>query len=275
MHDMEVGSEGSFYRQRFLVFLATSLGWLFYYSCRKTFVASMPELVRHRGLEKTHLGTIASSFTLLYGVSKLISGVMSDNYSGKLLISIGLFVSGICCLLFPHFSHVLVLAAVWGCNGYVQGLGWPGCANILKKWYARGEIATWWAILSAAGNFGATITPLMFTFVALNYGWENAFHFTGMAACILGILLWILLRDSPSQHVSILADNRIKRTGKNHSWYEVLLQFDVWVVAFAYAMLGIIRYCISDWSLLYFIEATRLTEAKGIKLIHHDRAHIS
>lgn len=210
----------------------------------------MPELVRQRGLEKTHLGSIASSFTILYGVSKLI-------------LSVGLFVSGICCLLFPCFNHVLVLAMVWGCNGYVQGLGWPGCANILKSWYARGEMATWWAILSAAGNIGATITPLTFTFVALNFGWENAFYLTGLVACITGVLLWILIRDSPSHHVNMLTDSSNKRTAKGHSWYEVLQEFDVWVVGFAYAMLGMIRYGISDWSLLYFTEATELTETKG------------
>ena len=253
----------SFYRQRFLVFMGISVGWFFYYFCRKMFVASMPELVRERGLAKTHLGSIASSFTILYGVSKLISGILSDKFSGKLLLSVGLFVSGICCILFPCFNHVLVLTVIWGCNGYVQGFGWPGCANILKNWYGRCEIATWWAILSAAGNAGAIITPLAFTYMALNFRWENAFYLTGMVACIIGVLLWLLIRDSSSQHVDILVDSSSKRTTKSHSWYEVLQEFDVWVVGFAYAMLSMIRYCISDWSLLYFTEATELTGTKG------------
>ena len=253
----------SFYRQRFFMFLAISVGWCLYYFCRKTFVASMPELVRDRGLEKTHLGSIASSFTILYGVSKLISGIMSDNFSGKLLLSAGLFVSGVCCLLFPLSDHVLLLSVLWGCNGYVQGFGWPGCANVLKSWYSRDEIATWWSLLSAAGNIGATITPVAFTFVAINFGWEKAFYLTGLITCIVGVLLWILVRDSPNGHVNTVTESRSKGTQKSHSWYEVLLEFDLWVVAFAYAMLGMIRYCISDWSLLYFTEATSLTETRG------------
>lgn len=227
----------------------------------------MPELVRHKGLEKTQLGSIASSFTILYGISKLISGIMSDNFTGKFLLSVGLFASGVCCLVFPCFDHVWILAIVWGCNGYAQGLGWPGCANILKSLYARSEIATWWSIASAAGNIGASVTPLMFTFIALNFGWENAFHFTGMIACFTGVLLWILLSSSPSHHVTIPTSNVNKRREMNHSWYKVLLEFDVWVVAFAGAILGLIRYGISDWSLLYFTETTRLTEARGIIII--------
>ena len=256
--------ESNFYGRRLFVFLLLSLGWFFYYFCRKTFMASMPELVRHRGLEKTHLGSIASSFTILYGVSKLISGIMSDHFSGKLLLSVGLCISGICCLLFPCFNHVLVLAVVWGCNGYVQGFGWPGCASVLKNWYTRGEMATWWAILSAAGNFGATITPLAFTFMALNFGWENSFYVTGALACAVGVLLWILIQESPSQRVSKSADSRNdKRTVKNHLWYEVLVEFDVWLVGFACAMLAMIRYSISDWSMLYFTEVAEMTKTRG------------
>ena len=190
---------------------------------------------------------------------------MSDQFSGKLLLSVGLFTSGTCCLLFPCFNHVLMLAVVWGCNGYVQGLGWPGCANILRNWYSRSEIATWWAILSAAGNVGATIAPLTFTFIALNFGWENAYYLTGMVACTTGVLLWILLRDSPSQHTNTSADDRKGRS--HHSWYKVLLEFDVWVVGVAYAMLSLIRYSVSDWSLLYFIETTQLSEARGILIL--------
>ena len=79
----------------------------------------------------------------------------------------------------------------------------------------------------------------------------------------MGVLLWILVRDSPNGHVNTVTESRSKGTQKSHSWYEVLLEFDLWVVAFAYAMLGMIRYCISDWSLLYFTEATSLTETRG------------
>lgn len=223
----------------------------------------MPELVRNRGLEKTHLGSIASSFTILYGLSKLISGIMSDHFSGKVLVTVGLLTSGFCCFIFPYFNHVLLLAVVWGCHGYVQGFGWPGCANILKKWYARGEMATWWALLSAAGNIGATVTPLTFTYMALNFGWEFSFRVTGTLACFVGVLLWLLIQESPSQHADKSADSRNNKTARNHSWYEVLVEFDVWLVGFACATLAMIRYSISDWSMLYFTEEAGMTETGG------------
>lgn len=250
-----------------MIFIGMSFGWFLYYFCRKSFVASMSDLIRHGGFDKTDLGTIASSFTIVYGISKLVSGILSDSLSGKLLLTFGLFFSGICCLVFPHLKSILILALVWGCNGFIQGLGWPGCAKLLKCWYDRSEIATWWSIASAAGNFGAMLTPLTFAYISFYFGWESSYHFTGLAACTTGVLLWLLLRDSPPKHLNVpsfLTSTKSKQAHSSHRWYEILFQTDVWVIAFSYFMLSTIRHCVTDWSQLYYIEAARLTEAKGI-----------
>lgn len=257
----------NFYRYRFIMFLGISFGWFLYYFCRKSFVASMPELIRHGGFNKTDLGTIASSFTIVYGLNKLVSGILSDKLSGKLLLAIGLLLSGICCLVFPHSNSVLIASIVWGCNGFIQGLGWPGCAKLLKCWYDHGEIATWWSIASAAGNVGATLTPLTFAYISLHFGWKSAFHFTGIVACTTGFFLYSFLKDSPPQHLNIpsfLTGTTAKKKVNTHWWYEVLLQLDVWVVCLSYFVFSMIRHCITDWSQLYYIEAADLTEARGI-----------
>ena len=161
----------------------------------------MPELTRYMKLDKTALGTISSSFTVFYGVSKFVSGVMSDSFGGKILISIGVIASGVCCLLFPLTSNALILALIWGVCGYMQGLGWPSCAKILRNWYGPDEITTWWALLSAAGNVGAMVTPIAFAYIAVYFEWKVAFYLTGVVALITGVLLWLLLIDSPPEHL--------------------------------------------------------------------------
>ena len=138
-----VECRNGFHRQRFFVFSAMFIGWSLYTFCQKTFVASMPDLIRHRGLDKTELGAIASVFTMFYGISKLVVDIISNNLSGKLLLSFGLMSRGICCMLFPYSNSVLILALLWALHGCMQGFGWPGCASILKSWYAPDEIATW------------------------------------------------------------------------------------------------------------------------------------
>ena len=255
-----------FRRQRLLVFSAMFIGWFLYNLCHKTFAASMSDLVRHRDLDKTDLGAITSVFTIFYGISKLVVDITSNNLSGKLLLSLGLISSGICCVLFPCSSNVLVLAAIWGLHGCVQALGWPACANLLKSWYGHGEIATWWSILTASGNIGGIVTPLAVANTAFYWGWESAFYFVGTLSSITAALLWLLIKDSPSQPVNptssaaILANRKVK----SHSCSEVIFNLDVWILCLSFVIFTALRCCITDWSQLYFIEAAKLTEAKSI-----------
>lgn len=258
-----------FHRQRLLVFSAMFIGWSLYNFCHKIFAASMSDLIRHRGLDKTDLGAIASAFTILYGISKLVIDITSSNLSGKLLLSLGLVSSGVCCVLFPCSSNVLVLTVLWGLNGCVQALGWPGCANLLKSWYGHDEIATWWSILTASGNIGGIATPLAVANLAFYWGWESAFYFVGTMAGITTVLLWLLIRDSPSQSVNLSSSitNPASRRVENHSCTQVVFNLDVWMLCISYIIFTVLRCCISDWSQLYFIEAADLTEAKSNLLI--------
>lgn len=255
-----------FRRQRFIVFSAMFIGWLLYTCCQKTFVSSMPDLMRHRNLDKTDLGAVASIFTIFYGISKLAVDITSNNVSGKLLLSIGLISSGICCVLFPGSGNILVLTVLWGFHGCMQGFGWPGCASILKSWYASDEIATWWSILTAAGNIGAMATPLVVAKVAFHCGWESAFYLVGTVASITAVSLWLLIKDSPSRSVNTSSSTAStgNRRIRNHSCNEVMFSMDVWILCISYSIFTMLRCCISDWSQLYFVEAAHLTEAKSI-----------
>ena len=262
---METRCNG-FHSQRFFVFSAMFIGWSLYTFCQKTFVASMSDLVRYRGLDKTELGTIASTFMMCYGIGKLIVDITSSNISGKLLLSIGLLSSGVCCMLFPTFTNTLVLTLLWGFHGCMQGFGWPGCASILKSWYAPDEIATWWSILTAGGNIGAMVTPLIMSSVASYMGWEGAFYFVGAMTSITTVLLWLLMKDSPPHSVNTSTSTATTTTKqvKNHSCSEILFNIDVWVLCISFLIFTALRCCISDWSQLYFIEAADLTESKSI-----------
>ena len=261
-----VKHHSGFRRQRFFVFSAMFIGWSLYTFCQKTFVAAMPDLIRHRGLDKTDLGAIASIFTMFYGISKLAVDITASNLSGKLLLSFGLVSSGVCCILFPYSNSILVLTLLWGLHGCVQGFGWPGCANILKSWYAPDEIATWWSILTAAGNIAAMTTPLAVANIAFYLGWESAFYLTGAATTIATVFLWLLIKDSPSQPInsSSSSTSMTSRRVKKHSCMEVILNFDVWMLCISYLIFTMLRCCISDWSQLYFVEAADLTESKSM-----------
>lgn len=97
-------------------------GYGIYSLLRKSFSVSVPFMRSTLGLTKTDVGNIATSFSVSYGVSKFVGGVVSDFLPPDILFSVGLFLAGLSNLLFSYSTQTPVLCALWFLNGTVQGI---------------------------------------------------------------------------------------------------------------------------------------------------------
>ena len=107
--------------------------------------------------------------------------------------------------------------------------------------------------------------PLAVANLAFYWGWESAFYFVGTVTGITAVLLWLLIKDSPSLSINSSSPitNLANRRVKNHSCTQVVFNPDVWMLCISHIIFTVLRCCISDWSQLYFIEAADLTEAES------------
>ncbi|MDE4990590.1 glycerol-3-phosphate transporter, partial [Francisella tularensis subsp. holarctica] len=55
---------------------------------------------------------------------------------------------------------VLVMFIEMLVNGWVQGMGWPSCARIMKHWFCANERGTKMGIWNTAHNVGAGILAI-------------------------------------------------------------------------------------------------------------------
>lgn len=269
-----------FLRWRWAVFSSMFVGWNFYLYCRMTLPSSTPSLIRHNGFSKDDIGLIASSFASSYGTSKFFSSILSDHVSSRKLFSLGLFLSGVGCILFPLTKSVLVCCVVWFTVGIVQGFGWAPCAILLRKWYAPSQIGTWWSILSSAGSLAAAISPVLITEFTSVTSWSWSFFAIGICCCVLGLCVFFLIKDSPSELGIETSWGGLKKNNgpnqpskdtRSQSWYAVFFLKDLWLVSAVYATLYLIKHGISNWSQLYFIQAASKPEivaAACISMMH-------
>ena len=75
-------------------------GYGFYSLLRKSFSVSVPFMRVSLGLSKADVGYIATSFSVAYGISKFIGGVVSDFLPPDALFAMGLFLAALSNLLF-------------------------------------------------------------------------------------------------------------------------------------------------------------------------------
>ncbi|XP_019797335.1 glucose-6-phosphate exchanger SLC37A4 isoform X3 [Tursiops truncatus] len=186
----------SYYRT--VIFSAMFGGYSLYYFNRKTFSFVMPSLVEEVPLDKDDLGLITSSQSAAYAISKFVSGVLSDQMSARWLFSSGLLLVGLVNVVFSWSSAVPVFAALWFLNGLAQGLGWPPCGKVLRKWFEPSQFGTWWAVLSTSMNLAGGLGPILATILAQSYSWRSTLALSGALCVVVSFLCLLLIHNEPA-----------------------------------------------------------------------------
>ncbi|KPP77891.1 hypothetical protein Z043_102640 [Scleropages formosus] len=216
------------------IFLAMFVGYTLYYFNRKTFSFVMPSVMQEIKLDKDDLGLITSSQSLAYAISKFISGVLSDQISARWLFSIGLFMVGAINVVFSWSSTVAVFAGLWFLNGLGQGLGWPPCGKVLRKWFEPSQFGTWWAVLSCSMNLAGGLGPIIATVMAHNYSWRTTLSISGLTCVLMAAVCLLLIKNEPSD--------------------EFLLSPYLWLLSLCYLVVFGVKTACTDWGQLFLIQ---------------------
>ena len=128
------------------------IGYACFYFTRKSFTFVIPQMIQDLHFTKAQIGILGSVFYITYGVSKFISGMLSDKSNPRYFMAIGLILTGIANILFGFSSSIACLTLFWLANGFFQGWGWPPCARLLTHWYSQSERGVWWGIWNTSHN---------------------------------------------------------------------------------------------------------------------------
>ncbi|NXK15863.1 G6PT1 protein, partial [Arenaria interpres] len=246
-------------RYRAVIFAAMFVGYTLYYFNRKTFSFVMPAVMAEVPLGKDELGLITSSQSAAYAISKFISGVLSDQLSARWLFSSGLLMVGLVNVGFSCSSTVAAFAGLWFLNGLAQGLGWPPCGKVLRKWFEPSQFGTWWAILSTSMNLAGGLGPIVAALVSLNYDWRMTLSFSGLICVVVSFVCLLLIKNEPSDVGLPNIDQGAKKGKKgsssdNSTLTELLLSPYLWVLSTGYLVVFGVKTCCTDWGQLFLIQ---------------------
>ncbi|KPA52762.1 MFS transporter [Photobacterium leiognathi subsp. mandapamensis] len=259
---------------RIHIMVSMYIGYAVFYLTRKNFSYAMPAIITDLGWDKADIGLMGTLFYLTYGISKFISGIVSDRSNPRYFMGLGLIATGIINILFGLSSSIVALSILWVLNAWFQGWGWPACSKLLTTWYSRSERGGWWSVWNTAHNLGGAMIPIIVGYTVLHYGWRYSFFIPGVIAVMVGGLLCWRLRDKPTtmglpsighwrkDYLEIAHEN----TGKGLSQKQILTRYVlsnkyIWLLGLSYILVYIVRTAINDWGNLY------LTEQYGYSLI--------
>lgn len=263
---------------RIRIMYAMMTGYAAFYFIRKNLSIAMPDLLKDLSFTKTDLGWILTGFSVIYGVSKFVSGILADRANPRYFMAIGLVLSAIVNVFFGLSSALLFFGIFWMLNGWFQGMGWPPCARALTHWYSPTELGTKWGIWNASHQIGGAGILIFAGFLVEHYGWRSAFFGPAIVSIIAAIFVMNRLRDTPqSLGLPPIEEHRneVRVTGRGEdtatSVKEILFQHVlnnkfVWIVSLANCFVYIVRIAILDWAPTFLVEAKGSTIAgAGLK----------
>ncbi|XP_046876803.1 glucose-6-phosphate exchanger SLC37A4b [Hypomesus transpacificus] len=244
---------------RTVIFFSMFIGYSLYYLNRKTFSFVMPSVMEEIELDKDDLGLIASSQTMAYAISKFISGVLSDQISARWLFSIGLFVVGVINVAFSWSSTVAMFSVLWFINGLGQGLGWPPCGKVLRKWSEPSQFGTWWAVLSCSMNLAGCLGPLLATVLLQYYDWRAILAMSGTFCAAFSFICLVFVKNEPKDVGLPSIEAAVKKGGKGvvnseSTLREFLLSPYLWVLSLGYLVVFGVKTAATDWGQLFLIQ---------------------
>jgi MFS family permease len=171
----------------FLVFLFMLIN----YADKAVIGLSAVPIMRELGLSNTQFGTLGSVFFLLFSLSGVIVGFVSNRIASKpLLLVLALVWSAAQAPMIGTVGFTTLLAAriVLGAG---EGPAFPLAIHAVYKWFddTRRTVPT--SVVACGAAFGAGIVAPGITAIIVHFGWHAAFG-TLAAASLLWAVAWSL-----------------------------------------------------------------------------------
>ncbi|MBQ7517631.1 MAG: MFS transporter [Bacteroidales bacterium] len=264
----------SFKYWQWRVIICSMIGYSMFYFVRKNFSFAMPALSAEYGITNTDFGIILTLVGIIYGVSKLLNGVIADRFNARWHLIIGLsacvalnFIFGwsdrISTLITgqtggPDFvgTMVVIMGVLLVLNNIFQGCGFPPCNRLINHWVPPKELATKMSIWNTSHSIGAGILAVLCGYLIGQTGdWRSCFWVPGFIALVGVLFIFITLRDTPtSVGLPELADTKtelddndspeaFKAFLRKHVFFNPI----IWILAVTDLFVYVVRFAVLDW----------------------------
>lgn len=178
-----------------LLFFATTIN----YVDRAVLGVLAPTLRTEIGWTDQEYGYISAAFTLAYAIGFIFAGWFIDKVGTRLGYALYLTIWSLAAA-----AHALVRSAFgFGIARFALGIGesgnFPAAIKTVAEWFPKKERALATGIFNAGSNVGAILAPLVVPWIALNWGWQEAFIITGLAG-LIWIIFWLPVYSRPAEH---------------------------------------------------------------------------
>lgn len=175
-----------------LLFAATTLN----YVDRQVLGVLAPDLTQRFGWSELDYSNIVTSFQAAYAIGLVSAGALIDKLGTRIGYALAICVWSVAAMSHALAGSVLGFAAARFLLGLGEAGNFPAAIKTVAEWFPRRERAFATGLFNSGSNVGAILAPLAVPIVAVTWGWQVAFLFTGVLSAIW-LITWLAVYRQP------------------------------------------------------------------------------
>lgn len=224
-----------------LVFTAGTLN----YVDRQIIALLKPMLEHSFGWTDADYGEITTLFQLAAVATLLFAGRFVDRVGVKAGYAWGVGAWSIAAIAHAAARSVAQFSAARMVLGAAETVNTPAAVKTIAIWFPQRERSLALGIMNAAPNIGAVVTPLVVPWLALTYGWREAFLITGGAGFVW-LFAWLCMPKAPALPRQAIRE-AAPPVAKATPWRELLDDRYTWLMALGKFLMDPVWWLLLFW----------------------------
>jgi sugar phosphate permease len=256
---------------RWVVFVSVLLTYLLMSSQRTAPGLITEQLMKDFHVTATTIGLLTSMQFFVYTSLQVPMGILADRYGPNFFLIIGALVTGLGTIIYSFGTHEVVLFFARILTGIGDATIWVNLVLILSQWFKGKEFVRLIGFAGMTGSLGFLLATVPFSAWIDLLGWRAAFFSAGIALCLSGVLLYIVLVKKPRQlfpNESVTVKNEIQRLNISMLLKGIVLNRQAWALFFChFGVVGGYVGFISSWAVPYGMNMYDMTRSDASQLI--------
>ena len=231
------------------------------YMTRKNFATVLQQVIAETGKAKDTLSIVLVCMTIAYGTGQIINGRLGDKIKPTNLIFCGLIMATGVNLLFPFVSDSIVLMALlWGLNGFAQSMMWPPIVKILvtncdDDMYSYSVVRVSWG-----SSFATIALYLIAPLIITVSGTWKAICLVSAAIGLFMCISWFFLK----KRINTTSAEEISNSKSGKFSIPRAAIFPIIFIVLGIIFQGMLRDGVATWMPTYLVEIHQMSNEESI-----------
>jgi ACS family hexuronate transporter-like MFS transporter len=218
-----------------LLFFATTINYL----DRQVIGLLKDNLAKDFNWSEKDYSRIVMAFSSAYALSLLLFGRLIDKIGTRLGYAISIFIWSVAAMCHAFATGTLGFSFARTALGLGEGGNFPAAIKAVAEWFPKKDRAFATGIFNSGTSIAAILGPPLIAWIFSDYGWKQAFLWTG-ALGFIWLIIWWWLYEIPSKQKRLTAeeftyihsDTDEVETGNSQktSWWKLFRFRQTWAI---------------------------------------------